>query len=69
MKNRRNGYIHKTVKTIYVAVPLDVPRDRDAPLEPKAIPKHVRDVRETEDKGLSMYERDIAETIEDFYGF
>lgn len=69
MKNRRNGYIHKTVKTIYVAIPLDVPRNRDAPLEPQAIPKHIRDVREIEDKGLSMYERDIAETIEDFYGF
>ncbi len=72
--NRRNGYIHKTVKTTYGDVDIDVPRDRDASFEPKAIPKRTRDVSGIEDKVLSMYargmsQRDIADTIEDIYGF
>ena len=72
--NRRNGYIHKTVKTTYGDIPVDVPRDRDATFEPQAIPKRTRDVSGIEDKVLSMYargmsQRDIAATIEDIYGF
>ena len=72
--NRRNGYIHKEVKTTYGGVPVDVPGDRDATFEPQAIPKRTRDVSGIEDKVLSMYargmsQRDIAETIEDIYGF
>ena len=73
-KNRRNGYSHKTVKTIYGDIPVEVPRDRDASFEPQAIPKRSRDVSGIEDKVLSMYakgmsQRDIADTIEDIYGF
>lgn len=72
--NRRNGYSHKTVKTTYGDIPIDVPRDRDASFEPQAIPKRSRDVSGIEDKVLSMYakgmsQRDIADTIEDIYGF
>lgn len=72
--NRRNGYIHKNVKTTYGEVPVNVPRDRDASFEPKAIPKRSRDVSGIEGKVLSMYargmsDRDIADTIEDIYGF
>lgn len=72
--NRRNGYIHKNVKTTYGDVPVDVPRDRDASFNPVAIPKRTRDVSGIEDKVLSMYargmsQRDIADTIEDIYGF
>ena len=72
--NRRNGYIHKTVRTTYGDIPVDVPRDRDATFEPQAIPKRTRDVSGIEDKVLSMYargmsQRDIAATIEDIYGF
>lgn len=48
--NRRNGYIHKEVKTTYGGVPVDVPRDRDATFEPQAIPKRTRDVSGIEDK-------------------
>jgi len=73
-KNRRNGYIPKTVKTSYGEVPIDVPRDRDGSFEPQLIPKRTRDVSGIEDKVLSMYakgmsQRDIADTIEDIYGF
>lgn len=72
--NRRNGYSHKTVRTTYGDIPIDVPRDRDASFDPQAIPKRSRDVSGIEDKVLSMYakgmsQRDIADTIEDIYGF
>lgn len=51
-----------------------VPRDRDASFEPKAVPKRTRDVSGIEDKVLSLYskgmsERDIADTVQDIYGF
>ena len=73
-ENRRNGYSEKTLKTTYGEVPINVPRDRNAKFEPQAIPKRTRDVSGIEDKVLSMYakgmsQRDIANTIEDIYGF
>ena len=72
--NRRNGYIDKTVKTSYGEIPVSVPRDRDASFEPQIIPKRTRDISGIEDKVLAMYakgmsQRDIADTIEDIYGF
>lgn len=73
-ENRRNGYIHKNVKTTYGDIGIDVPRDRDATFKPQAIPKRTKDVSGIEDKVLSMYargmsQRDIADTIEEIYGF
>lgn len=73
-ENRRNGYSSKSVKTSYGEVPVDVPRDRDGTFEPQLIPKRTKDVSGIEDKVLSMYakgmsQRDIADTIEDIYGF
>lgn len=73
-QNRRNGYGSKTLKSTYGDIPVDVPRDRDASFEPQSIPKRTRDVSGIEDKVLSMYargmsQRDIAQTIEDIYGF
>lgn len=72
--NRRNGYSKKTVKSKYGDISVQVPRDRESSFEPQAIPKHTRDVSGIEDKVLSMYakgmsQRDIADTIEDIYGF
>ena len=72
--NRRNGYTKKNVKTSAGKVEIRVPRDREASFEPQLIPKRQRDVSAIEDKVLSMYakglsQRDIAETIEDIYGF
>lgn len=72
--NRRNGYGHKNIKTAYGDIPIDVPRDRKATFTPQIIPKRARDVSGIEDKVLSMYakgmsQRDIADTIEDIYGF
>lgn len=53
---------------------MDVPRDRQATFEPQVIPKRTRDISGIEDKVMSMYARgmsqwDIADTIEDIYGF
>lgn len=72
--NRRNGYMPKTLKTTAGDVPIKVPRDREGTFEPVVVPKRKRDVSAIEDKVLSMYakgmsQRDIADTIEDIYGF
>lgn len=72
--NRRNGYSKKTVKSTYGDVSVQVPRDRESSFEPQAVPKHTRDVSGIEDKVLSMYakgmsQRDIADTVEEIYGF
>ena len=73
-ENRRNGYTQKTLKTSYGSVPIHSPRDRDGSFDPKLIPKRKTDVSSIEDKVLSMYakgmsQRDIADTIEEIYGF
>ena len=72
--NRRNGYTSKTLKTSVGDVPIQVPRDREGTFEPAVVPKRKRDVSAIEDKVLAMYakgmsQRDIADTIEDIYGF
>ena len=72
--NRRNGYTKKTLKTTVGDVPIEVPRDREGTFEPAVVPKRKRDVSDIQDKVLSMYakgmsQRDIADTIEDIYGF
>lgn len=55
-------------------VDIKVPRNRDSSFEPQLIPKRQKDVSEIEEKVLAMYakrmsQRDIAETIENIYGF
>lgn len=72
--NRRNGYTKKSLKTTAGDVPIEVPRDREGTFEPAIVPKRKRDVSAIQDKVLSMYakgmsQRDIADTIEDIYGF
>lgn len=72
--NRRNGYTKKVLKTSNGSIPINVPRDRESTFEPKLIPKRSKDVSGIQDKVLSMHakgmsQRDIADTIEDIYGF
>ena len=72
--NRRNGYTEKTVKSSIGEIAIRTPRDRDGSFEPQLIPKRAKDVSGIEDKVLSMYakgmsQRDIADTIEEIYGF
>ncbi len=72
--DRRNGYGRKTLKTTAGSVEVRVPRDREGSFAPQLVEKRQRDVSGIEDKVLAMYgkglsQRDIAETIEDIYGF
>lgn len=72
--NRRNGHGKKTLKTSMGDIEIKTPRDRDASFEPEVIPKRTTDVSSIESKVLSMYakglsQRDIADIIEDIYGF
>ena len=72
--NARNGYSEKTLKTSLGEVPIRVPRDRQGTFEPQVVKKHQTDVSSIESKVLAMYargmsQRDIADTIEDIYGF
>lgn len=72
--NRRNGYSHKSVNTAYEKMDVSVPGDREGSFQPEAIPKRTKDVSGIEDRVLSMYargmsQRDIADTVEDIYGF
>ena len=73
-ENRRNGYKEKSIKSTMGDIDIRTPRDRDGSFDPRLIPKRSKDVSGIEDKVLSMYargmsQRDIAETIEDIYGF
>src|SRR5699024_11871750 len=73
-RNRRNGYVKKTINTSSGALGINVPRDRDASFNPELIPKRQTDVSAIENKVISMYargmsQRDISATIEDIYGF
>lgn len=73
-ENRRNGYTSKTVKSSMGDIAIRTPRDRDGSFQPQIIPKRTKDVSGIEDKLLSMYakgmsQRDIADTIEEIYGF
>ena len=72
--NRRNGYTYKKVRTSAWEAEIKVPRGRNSSYEPKIVPKHQKDVSKIEEKVLAMYargmgQRDIADTIEDIYGF
>ena len=72
--NRRNGYTDKTVNSSMGEIEIRTPRDREGSFEPRIIPKRTKDVSGIEDKVLAMYargmsQRDIADTIEEIYGF
>lgn len=72
--NRRNGYGKKSLNTSMGDIEISTPRDRDGTFEPQLIPKRTKDVSGIEDKVLAMYakgmsQRDIADTIEEIYGF
>jgi len=73
-ENYRNGYKPKTLRSSIGALEIDVPQDRNSAFEPKAVPKHKKDISEIEQKIINMYARglttrEISEQIEDIYGF
>ncbi len=71
--NSRNGYNSKKVKSNAGEIDLEVPRDRKASFEPQLVKKRQVDIREFDDKIISMYAkgmttRDIQDHIEEIYG-
>lgn len=73
LKNYRNGYSKKTVKTQLGEVEINVPRDRNGDFEPQIVGKYQRNADGMEEKILSLYAagmstRDISEQIKNLYG-
>lgn len=72
--NSRNGSSAKTVQGDHVAVPLDVPRDRNGAFEPQLIPKGQRRLPGFDEKVISMYARrmttrEIEGHLHELYGW
>ena len=72
--NRRNGSIDKTLKSSMGEIPIKSPRDHDGSFNSKLVPKRKTDISGIESKVLAMYgkgmsQRDIADIIDDIYGF
>lgn len=72
--NRRNGYYDKTLRSEQGEIPIKVPRDREGSFEPTIIPKYSYGANKIEDCIVKMYARgmsmrDIAQTVEEAYGF
>jgi transposase-like protein len=72
--NYRNGHKQKTLRSTMGELEIDVPQDRNAEFEPKAVPKHKRDISAIEQQIINMYARglttrEISAQIEDIYGF
>lgn len=70
----RNGTKPKQVNSSYGVMSIDVPQDRKSTFEPKVVKKRQKDISDIENKIISMYAkgmttRQIAETIDDIYGF
>lgn len=69
----RNGSSHKTLKTSYGNIGVDVPRTREGGFEPEVVKKRAVLEEGMEDQIISMYAkgmtvRDIAEHIQALYG-
>ena len=70
----RNGVKHKTLRSSYGEIPIDVPQDRDGDFEPQIVPKRKKDISEIEQKIIAMSAkgmttRQISDIVEDIYGF
>ena len=70
----RNGVKHKTLRSSYGEIPIDVPQDRDGDFEPRIVPKRKKDISEIEQKIIAMSAkgmttRQISDIVEDIYGF
>lgn len=70
----RNGYKSKRVNSSYGSMEIDVPQDRKSTFEPQVVKKRQKDISDIDQKIISMYAkgmttRQIAEIIEDVYGF
>lgn len=74
LKNARNGYGKKKIKTSYGESEIKVPRDRDASFNPIIVPKRESMVEGIEEVIVSLYAKgmsvsDIEEQIKEVYKF
>jgi putative transposase len=74
IKNARNGYGKKKIKTSYGEAEIKVPRDRDASFNPMIVPKRESMIEGIEEVIVSLYAKgmsvsDIEEQIKDVYKF
>lgn len=72
VRNYRNGYSKKTVKTQLGEVDVKIPRDRNGEYEPQIIGKYNRNADGMEEKILALYscgmsQSDISEQIKNLY--
>jgi len=73
-ENSRNGHSHKTLKSSFGEMEIDVPRDRKGKFEPQIVKKHQTTLTgDIEEKILSMYAKgmstsDIEGYIREIYG-
>lgn len=73
-KNRRNGYMRKTIKSTNGSFEIETPRDRNGKFEPQIIKKNQTKLAdEIDSKIISLYSlgmsyRDIKKHIADMYG-
>lgn len=70
--NSRNGATQKKVLSDTGAIPVEVPRDRNATFEPKLVPKHQRRIAGLDDMVLGLFSRgmttrDICSQLNDTY--
>ena len=74
IKNYRNGYNDKTLKSKYGNIKVSIPRDRNGTFEPKLVKKREVILNGSEDLILSLYSkgmsvRDIQLHLDDLYGY
>lgn len=74
IKNYRNGYNAKTIKSKYGNIDVSIPRDRDSSFEPQLVKKREVLLDGSEDLILSLYTkgmsvRDIQHHLDDLYGY
>ena len=72
-KNYRNGYSRKNIRSSFGNVEIDVPRDRNAEFEPKAVKKYETVCNELDKKIIALYargmsDRDIQAEMQELYG-
>lgn len=59
VKNFRNGYSARTLRTAFGPVPLAVPRDRDGVYTPHILNRYARDARGLEEKILFLFAQNV----------
>ena len=72
VRNRRNGYNEKTVRTSSGNIQLKTPRDREGEFEPQLVKRYEKDISFFDDHIISMYAKgmsvsDIQSHIEESY--